>query len=264
MQHGEKANAGTQRANSALARRCKEMVVAWLKDLWLCLTDECSNSCIKCLIDRAFEGAKASPRSREEGAVAEGAEFLQRFMADMDSEIQMLKGQVKGLHELLPRTEAVTSQDESAEILLPEQSHGSDLCIYLLGGNDGNSWLGALDMYSPTTDIIRSLEPMPTARSYAAATVLDGNIYIFGGGNGVLWYNSVEQYNPTSDYWTSCPSMTLERGSLAGASLENKIFAFGGGNGVEYFSEVEMYDPLLGKWLLYGSMLQKVRTAFNI
>ena len=75
-------------------------------------------------------------------------------------------------------------------------------------------------------------------------------------------FYKVEQYNPNSGSWTICPSMNFQRGSLAGACLDNKIFAIGGGNGAEYFSEVEMYDQFLGKWLIYGTMLQKVRTVF--
>lgn len=182
---------------------------------------------------------------------------LEQKQVEMDSEIQILKEQIKGLKESMPGGNIDTSEDKLTEISNDEQSEFSEPSIYLLGGHDGCSWLGTLDAYSPETNIIRCIAEVPTARSYAAATILDGSIYIFGGGNGTLWHNSVEQYNPNSGSWTICPSMNFQRGSLAGACLDNKIFAIGGGNGAEYFSEVEMYDQFLGKWLIYGTMLQK-------
>lgn len=182
---------------------------------------------------------------------------LEQKQVEMDSEIQILKEQIKELKESMPRRNIDTSEDQLTEISNDEQSRFSEPSIYLLGGHDGCSWLGTLDIYSPETNIIRCIAEVPTTRSYAAATILDGSIYIFGGGNGTLWHDSVEQYNPNSGKWTTCPSMTFQRGSLAGGCLDNKIFAFGGGNGAEYFSEVEMYDQFLGKWLIYGTMLQK-------
>lgn len=182
---------------------------------------------------------------------------LEQKQVEMDSEIQTLKEQIKELKESMPRRNIDTSEDQLTEISNDEQSRFSEPSIYLLGGHDGCSWLGTLDIYSPETNIIRCIAEVPTTRSYAAATILDGSIYIFGGGNGTLWHDSVEQYNPNSGKWTTCPSMTFQRGSLAGGCLDNKIFAFGGGNGAEYFSEVEMYDQFLGKWLIYGTMLQK-------
>ncbi|KAF9601374.1 hypothetical protein IFM89_019106 [Coptis chinensis] len=62
--------------------------------------------------------------------------------------------------------------------------------IFILGGYDRNSFLSAVDCYSPSKDIVRSLQPMSAIRSQAAVAALDGHIYIFGGGNRDLWYDT--------------------------------------------------------------------------
>jgi len=114
----------------------------------------------------------------------------------MDSEIQILKEQIEGLKESLPERNVDTFEDKLTEISNDEQSKYTKPSIYLLGGHDGCSWLGTLDAYLPETNNVRCIAEVPTTRSYAAATILDGSIYIFGGGNGILWHNSGMQYNP--------------------------------------------------------------------
>lgn len=62
--------------------------------------------------------------------------------------------------------------------------------IYLVGGYDGDSWLPSLDLYFPSQDVLKSLKPMSTVRSYASIAQLNDEIYIFGGGNGQTWYDT--------------------------------------------------------------------------
>lgn len=62
--------------------------------------------------------------------------------------------------------------------------------IYLVGGCDGDSWLSTLELYLPSCDVIKTLKPMSSARSYASAAMLNGELYIFGGGDGNSWYNT--------------------------------------------------------------------------
>ncbi|KAG6640261.1 hypothetical protein I3843_10G153000 [Carya illinoinensis] len=129
--------------------------------------------------------------------------------------------------------------------------------IYLIGGYDGESWLSSLNSYHPSQDMIKSLKPMSTVRSYSSAAQLKGELYVFGGGNGYVWYDTVESYNPANDEWTLQPPLNQEKGSLAGATIDNKIFAIGGGNGIKSFSEVEMLDLDIGRWISTRSMLEK-------
>ena len=65
-----------------------------------------------------------------------------------------------------------------------------DELIFLVGGYDGGSWLSALDSYSPTHDVIKTLNPMNSIRSYASVSRLNDEFYVFGGGNGCLWYDT--------------------------------------------------------------------------
>ncbi|KAF5471488.1 hypothetical protein F2P56_008275 [Juglans regia] len=129
--------------------------------------------------------------------------------------------------------------------------------IYLIGGYDGESWLSSLNSYHPSQDMIKSLRPMSSVRSYSSAAQLNGELYVFGGGNGYVWYDTVESYNPANDEWTLQPPLNQEKGSLAGATIDNKIFAIGGGNGMKSFSEVEMLDLDIGRWISTRSMLEK-------
>ncbi|XWS67307.1 hypothetical protein CRYUN_Cryun05aG0276200 [Craigia yunnanensis] len=129
--------------------------------------------------------------------------------------------------------------------------------IFLVGGYDGESWLSALNFYLPSQDVIKSVQPMSSVRSYASAAQLNGELYVFGGGDGYSWYDTVESYSPSSDQWALCPSLKEKKGSLAGAALDGKIFAIGGGNGAECFSDVEMLDSIVGRWINTRSMLQK-------
>ncbi|KAG5095456.1 hypothetical protein JHK84_051044 [Glycine max] len=129
--------------------------------------------------------------------------------------------------------------------------------LFLIGGFDGNSWLATMDLYCTSQNVIKSLKPMSSVRSYASVVWLNGEIYVFGGGNGYVWYDTVESYNPVHDNWTLCPSLNQKKGSLSGAALNDKIFAVGGGNGVDCFSDVEMLDLDIGRWIPTRSMLEK-------
>ncbi|KAL9242568.1 hypothetical protein vseg_016555 [Gypsophila vaccaria] len=132
--------------------------------------------------------------------------------------------------------------------------------IYLTGGYDGKSWLASLESYYPSTDIIKTMCPMLSVRSYASLTRLNGDIYAVGGGSGGqddIWYDTVECYSPVNNEWTSVACLSKKKGSLAAVTLHDKIFALGGGNGVTCFPDVEMLDLDVGRWISGRSMLQK-------
>ncbi|KAL6987905.1 hypothetical protein U1Q18_013652 [Sarracenia purpurea var. burkii] len=180
---------------------------------------------------------------------------IEKKLVEAETEIQQLKRRCMILES--------TSQTSVARVDEMTMDSYNDLkldlneLVFLVGGYDGETWLSALDSYSPTHDVIKSLKPMNSIRSYASVARLNGELYVFGGGNGCFWYDTVESYNPANNQWTLCPSLNVEKGSLAGATLNNRIFAVGGGNGVECFAEVEMLDLDVGRWIPTRSMLQK-------
>lgn len=83
----------------------------------------------------------------------------------------------------------VTVNEDVIE-LFDELSLDPSESIFLFGGYTGESWLLALDSYYPSHDVIKSLSPMNSVRSYASVAQLNGDLYIIGGGNGNLWYDT--------------------------------------------------------------------------
>ncbi|XP_057512962.1 uncharacterized protein LOC130795021 [Actinidia eriantha] len=179
---------------------------------------------------------------------------LEQKLVEADIEIQQLNQRCIALESL--SQPSVACVDETTMESLDLEPDLDEL-IFLVGGYDGGTWLSALDSYSPTHDVIKTLNPMNSIRSYAAVASLNDEFYVFGGGNGCLWYDTVESYDPANNQWTLRPSLNVKKGSLGGATLNNKIFALGGGNGVESFADVEMLDLDVGRWIFTRSMLEK-------
>ncbi|XVF08346.1 hypothetical protein REPUB_Repub06bG0218800 [Reevesia pubescens] len=195
------------------------------------------------LIQKIEDGPCSSSHCRSTIAqLIQGMEELRTFKVEQS--VKMIQMEQKMIN-----TKAIEPSEELQ--LDPTES------IFLVGGYDGESWLSALNSYFPSQDVIKSVHPMSSVRSYASVAQLNGDLYVFGGGDGYSWYDTVESYSPLSDQWTLCPSLKEIKGSLAGATLDDKIFAIGGGNGVELFSEVEMLDLIVGRWISTRSMLQK-------
>ncbi|XP_039050481.1 kelch-like protein 1 isoform X2 [Hibiscus syriacus] len=180
---------------------------------------------------------------------------MEQKLVAAEMEIQRLKDRCLILESLSNQSVEhinVKEIDTSDELQLdPTKS------IFLVGGYNGALWSSALDSYFPSHDVIKSVQPMSSVRSYTSVVQLNGEFYVFGGGDGFSWYDTVESYNPSSNQWTPGPSLKQPKGSLAGAALDDKIFAIGGGNGIQCFSDVEMLDLNVGRWINTRSMLQK-------
>ena len=54
--------------------------------------------------------------------------------------------------------------------------------LFLIGGFDGKSLLATMDLYFTSQNVIKSLKPMSSIRSYASIVWLNGEMYVFGGG----------------------------------------------------------------------------------
>eukprot|EP00249_Psilotum_nudum_P022924 c28694_g1_i2 orf=130-2562(-) len=183
--------------------------------------------------------------------------LLEHSQVQMASDIQDLKMEVACLSRQLKTPLRENGETIASTSTCPAMSEVLNLGIYLLGGHNGNSWLGTVDLFYPGTCYVQSVASMAAPRSYAATAVLMDQIYVFGGGNGSSWYNTAEVYDSKANRWTACASLSLRRGSLAGASLGDRIFAIGGGNDKASFSDVECYDPQLGIWIPSTTMLNK-------
>ncbi|KAJ7950056.1 Kelch-like protein [Quillaja saponaria] len=218
------------------------------------------------------ENKEASPYSSSEcqsiiSQLLQEVEELKAFRtrqmqmnSHMEQKLEEAKMEVRQLKDRCMMLESVSnlSVTPADEIVTYDELHVDPKeSLFLIGGFDGESWLSSMDLYSPSQDIIKSLNPMSSVRAYSSAVQLGGELYVFGGGNGFVWYDTVESYSPMNNQWTSCPSLNEKKGSLAGAALNNKIFVMGGGNGIASFSDVEMLDFDIGRWISVRSMLQK-------
>ncbi|CAL5406226.1 unnamed protein product [Camellia sinensis] len=86
---------------------------------------------------------------------------------------------------------SVVCVDEMATESVNDPESDLDELIYLVRGYNGVSWLSALDSYSLTTDVIKSIKPMNHGCAYVSIAWLNGELYVFGGGNGSLWVDTV-------------------------------------------------------------------------
>jgi hypothetical protein len=115
-----------------------------------------------------------------------------------------------------------------------------------------------MEVYDPVTDTWTTRADIPTARSMAVASVVDGKIYVMGGvvgGVGGSGISIVEEYDPMTDIWTRKANMSTSRKALSASVVGGKIYAFGGGSGYsEPFSALEEYDPAIGTWTRKNNM----------
>ncbi|GMI96412.1 hypothetical protein like AT5G01660 [Hibiscus trionum] len=213
----------------------------------------CSSSCCQSSIAQLIQGMEELRTFKAEQC--EKMIQMEQKLVGAEMEIQRLKKRCLMLESLSNHSVEHVNLKEiepSEELQLdPTKS------IFLVGGYNGVLWSSALDSYFPSHDVIKSVQPMSSVRSYTSVVQLNGEFYVFGGGDGFSWYNTVESYNPSSNRWTPGPSLKQPKGSLAGAALDGKVFAIGGGNGIQCFSDVEMLDLNVGRWINTRSMLQK-------
>lgn len=137
--------------------------------------------------------------------------------------------------------------------------------IYAIGGGVSSSssysnidTFSIVEEYDPETDIWTTKSPMPTARGWHSANVVDGKIYILGGsqdatpvGGHVL---TVEVYDPVTDIWSQKSDMPEARAAGSGSVVDGKIYLFGGYGGKQRVNE---YDPLTDTWTQKADMLTR-------
>lgn len=107
---------------------------------------------------------------------------------EAEREIRQLKDRCVTLEPMPNASEELVNETVTDAIDdLPLDPNGS---VFLVGGYDGVSWLSALDLYCPSRDVIKSLRPMSSVRSYSSVAQLNGELYVFGGGDGYTWYET--------------------------------------------------------------------------
>ena len=130
-------------------------------------------------------------------------------------------------------------------------------------GEFGARALSKVEMYDPKTDTWDLRADMPTPRSAAATSVVDGKIYAIGGEqsekikrykghvNKIKVLPTVEMYDPATDTWTQKADMPTPRSYLSTSVMDGKIYAIGGmliTNKQYRLETVEVYDPATDRW----------------
>ncbi len=93
--------------------------------------------------------------------------------------------------------------------------------------------------------------PMPTARCFLGACVLNGKIYAIGGAKNALTMTSaVEVYDPLTDSWTQKANMPIALCYPNVCAINGKIYVFGGNTAMfsGMVTSVFVYDPDTDKW----------------
>lgn len=135
---------------------------------------------------------------------------------------------------------------------------GEDGKIYVFGGITITPEfefvdVAAIEVYDPATDTwTTQASALPTPRTFAGATILNGKMYIIGGINfsGGGRIDTVDVYDPATDTWTTAASYPRKLSGIGVVSLNGKIYAMGGNDGSQAnnINLAEVYDPTLNIW----------------
>jgi len=96
--------------------------------------------------------------------------------------------------------------------------------------------------------------PMPTARTFAGAGVVNGIVYVVGGYSPGIVLATLEAYDPGTNTWTAKASMPGPRGGVAVGVVNGILYVFGGADLTGYLGTVQAYDPATDSWSTKSSM----------
>ncbi len=92
------------------------------------------------------------------------------------------------------------------------------------------------------------LSPMPTARSRAAAAVLEDGWHIVGGENATGDLAVHELYNPAWDQWQTLPPRPAAARGAGAAGLDGRLYVAGGCAGAAALARLDVFDVDAGVW----------------
>jgi PKD repeat protein/N-acetylneuraminic acid mutarotase len=131
--------------------------------------------------------------------------------------------------------------------------------VLLAGGQVANNCAPTqtLRIYDPASDTWTTGAPMPTARWYGAAGVLNGLLYVVGGEGGGCpgpTFHTVEAYDPVTNTWLTKAPMPTARYYLGVGVVDGILYTVGGADHSGIFHTVEAYDPVANTWTTKAPM----------
>lgn len=112
---------------------------------------------------------------------------------------------------------------------------------------------------SPRQDVARWSQRagIPTARSRAAGSHIDGRLFVVGGETSDGDSDVMEMYNPDLDVWQSLPPRPVAVRSAASATLGGRLYVAGGCAGEAAINNVDRYDPQNKTWETVASLPER-------
>jgi len=125
--------------------------------------------------------------------------------------------------------------------------------IYALGGRGSSSGctsLSSVEVFDPGGGGVWSeFTPLPSARSFAAATVLDGALYVVGGlASRDRRIAALDRLDPREGTWVSLAPMLSPRSGLAATAVDGTFYVLGGTDSNGLSPRLERYHPRINAW----------------
>jgi serine/threonine protein kinase/N-acetylneuraminic acid mutarotase len=150
----------------------------------------------------------------------------------------VVTGGVDAGGKLLNSTEIFdgTSWKIGAPIPTPRQMVGAasdGKLVYVLGGTNGTSDLGAVEAYDAAADTWANLPELPGRRSDFGVAVTDGRLVVVGGMSAGRVLKSVVALDLATQSWNGLPDLGTARHGMAVAGVGKTVYAIGGSTGVD-------------------------------
>lgn len=163
-------------------------------------------------------------------------------------------------HDLPPEIEERACTPPPAGPLPAAVLAGADVSegnrVFVLGGDDGEGELPAVEMHNPSTNSFQLVAPMREPRADFGLGVLDELVYAVGGkdGNGSA-LASVERLLPGCGRWEAVAALPEPRTRMAcAAHSDGRLYVVGGRIGTASSASVMRYDPQARRWEAVGPL----------
>jgi RHS repeat-associated protein len=149
----------------------------------------------------------------------------------------------------------------AAPMLVPRYLPGvvaNGSVLYAFGGCDrgtcGGARTASVEAYDATANVWSPRAPMPTARGWLAAAMLEGTLYVVGGSALDGPTAEVDAYDPAHDAWSQRPPLSIPRVAPATGALGGKLYVVGGHGAdtgattIDAVATMDVYDPASNRW----------------
>ena len=125
--------------------------------------------------------------------------------------------------------------------------------VFIAGGEDDNEYFDAVRCFDPRLPYWSDLPPLPSARVYACAAVLDGCLFVCGGyGGGQL--ARVDKLCLRDQVWTTAAPLPSGLSGAMAVVQNGQLYVIGGYTGGGYTDEILRYDGIGDTWAVVAAL----------